>query len=67
MSTDTRELELLIRRVKDKGGVVTVTYEANDEGRTLFDTIQITGMKGIGPYPMTPIAAAEAMRRVVRK
>lgn len=65
MSTDNQELELLIRLIEDKGGIVTVTYEPNDEGRKLFGTIQISGIKGIGPYPMAPIAAAERMRAVL--
>jgi len=58
MMTDPRELNELITRMKRYGAVVTVTPSADDP----FNEIQISGAKGIGPHPMSPIYAAERMR-----
>lgn len=64
MSTDRRELETLCRVMRATGATVTVREDV--EG--YIDTIQIeqlipaAGRRTIGPYPMAPLAAAEAMR-----
>lgn len=62
--TDEKELMSLILQVMEIGGNVNVTYEEN-EGCMLIDTVQINNVKGCGPYPMSPIAAAEKMREIV--
>lgn len=59
--TDTKELSSLIECIRSMGANVDVQYDV--EG--YIDTVQISGVKGVGPYPMSPIAAAECMRRVV--
>jgi hypothetical protein len=62
--TSTKELEQLVRVMLATGAKVEVQYDA--EG--YIDTIQIAqlvpkaGRRTIGAYPMSPIAAAEAMR-----
>jgi hypothetical protein len=69
--TDNKELIELISQVERyTKGVVTVTYDNNamsEQGRTIIDTVQITGVKGVGPFPMSPIAAAERMRSIVHE
>lgn len=59
--TDTKELNSLIQAIRAKGGNVTVVYDT--EG--YIDTVQFSGVKGIGPYPCSPIAAVEVMRKVL--
>jgi hypothetical protein len=59
--TDRRELETLLRRARAKGARIRVTRDA--EGG--LDTFQVTGLKGVGPYPMGPIGFAERMREVL--
>ena len=56
------ELSALIEEIKAKGATVVVNPEQNGEGRWLIGSVQITGIKGIGPEPMGPIAVAEAIR-----
>ena len=62
--TSTKELEQLVNLMRATGAKVQVQHDA--EG--YIDTIQIAqlvpkaGRRTIGPHPMSPIAAAEAMR-----
>ena len=56
--TDTKELEALVAKMIAKGARATVDYG----GTRNPVSIQIHDAKGIGRYPMAPIAAAEAMR-----
>lgn len=56
--TDEKELRALIARAEAKGATVTVTRDAQGH----INTIQVAGVAGIGPHPMGPIGAAEAMR-----
>jgi hypothetical protein len=62
--TDNAELLNLIEGLRLRGAEITVTMdeEAKAEGRELVATVTVSGVRGIGPYPMAPIAAAEAMR-----
>ena len=63
--TSTKELEQLVNLMRATGAKVQVQHDS--EG--YIDTIQInqlvpkSGRRTIGPHPMGPIAAAEAMRR----
>lgn len=66
--TDEKELRQLIQDIRDRGAIVTVTLDEAarlQEGRELIDSVQIEGVKGIGPHPMSPVAAAEAMREAL--
>ena len=65
--TDNKELTELIARLKRNGVSVFITYDkrAQAEGREIIDTVQVAGVFGIGPFPMSAIGAAEAMRRVL--
>ncbi len=61
--TNTKELESLIKQMRDKGKLVLVNYKLTDDGRTIHDKITILNTQGIGNNPMSPIYAAETMRR----
>lgn len=70
MMTDTYELDELITRARTLGAAVTVEYDADilaKEGRRIHQTIQVSGLAGVGPYPMSPISAAETLRRANRR
>jgi hypothetical protein len=61
---DNAKLLELIERLRATGADVTVTMDAEakaSEGRELVATVQVAGVRGIGPAPMAPIAAAEAI------
>lgn len=58
MSIDRRELENLVSRMEAHGAACIVTH--GREG--YIEEIQISGAKGIGPHPMSPLSAAERMR-----
>jgi hypothetical protein len=63
--TDTKELLALIARAEAKGAVVTIQYDEAAlelEGRAIITQVQVVGLKGIGPHPMSPIGAAERLR-----
>jgi hypothetical protein len=63
--TDTQELDDLISTARYQGATVIVEYDAQakaEEGRRVYETIQVSGLEGIGPHPMSPISAAEALR-----
>jgi len=65
--TTTAELKKLIEMAEMRGASVVATLDEQamiNEGREIFDTIQISGLKGCGPYPMSPIAAAEKLRQL---
>jgi hypothetical protein len=61
--TNTAELNSLIAKMSNNGCDVTCTRDA--EGR--YTEIAISGAKGIGPFPMSPISAAERMREFLAK
>lgn len=66
--TGTRELDDLITSARARGAMVTVTCDENaqcDEGRRIYETIQVSGLAGVGPYPMSPLGAAETLRGAV--
>lgn len=61
--TDTYELDRLVQQARALGATVVVTYELNDEGRRLYESVTVRNLRGIGPYPMSPLSAAETLRR----
>lgn len=61
--TDEKELSELIDKTRARGAKVFVTRCAQG----YIETVQVIGARHIGPYPMGPIAAAEAMRRYTSK
>lgn len=66
--TSNEELVNLIRRARWQGAIVTVTFDQkaqSEEGREIISTVQIAGLKGCGPHPMSAIAAAERLRECV--
>jgi hypothetical protein len=58
--TDRRELEALIAKAKTAASV-EVVRDATDYPVS----IAVIGLKGVGPFPMAPIAFAERMREVL--
>lgn len=66
--TSNQELNRLIDQIVARGGRVNCTYDSEAivrEGRLTIETVQITGMPGVGPFPMGAIAAAEKMRALL--
>lgn len=59
--TDSKELESLMQFLRQRGVRIAVTH--SPEG--YIDEISFKNAKGFGPYPMSPLAAAERMRMVV--
>lgn len=67
--TNTGELDTLIDRARALGAVVFVKWDMNAwraERRRIYHTIQVANTD-MGPHPMAPIAAAEALRSFVAK
>ena len=66
--TDDREIRILTEQIAQRGARVTLTFDSTAlvrEGRLTIETVQITGMPGVGPFPMGAIAAAEKMRALL--
>jgi len=66
--TDTKELLTLIAKAEARGAVVGVQYDETafvEEGRKIITRVQVLGLKGIGPYPMDALSAAERLREAV--
>lgn len=60
---DRKELEQLAARMRLRGALVTVTNDRDGH----VAQIRISGAKGIGPFPMSPLSAAERMREFLFK
>jgi hypothetical protein len=64
--TSNQELLELIEFARSQGATVEVgrdTQAWEDEGRFLVETVRVSGVPGIGSFPMAALAAAEALRR----
>lgn len=59
--TDRKELSKLILAANVKGASVTVTEDSDGH----IATLQVEGLRGVGPHPMSPISFAERMREVL--
>jgi hypothetical protein len=67
MTTSANEIAQLIRKVEAMGATVTTELDMDalvGEGRAVISAVQITGLKGCGPFPMSIVAAAERMREL---
>lgn len=69
--TDDKEIEALVAKARAMGATVTILRQLEREagrltGRNPIQTVQVAGLKGVGPYPMSPIAAAERLRKATR-
>ncbi len=65
--TDEKELRELIRKAEKRGATVKIEYDLMAEfleGSKIIESIQISGLKGFGPFPMSPIVAAERLREL---
>lgn len=68
--TNTAELLSLIHQARALGADAFITWDSEakrTEGRDIIVRVTVTGAKGIGPYPMAPIAAAERLREFVAR
>jgi hypothetical protein len=66
--TSEKELRELVEKARCMGALVEVAHDAHataTEGRQVIDMVRVVGVKGIGPFPMPAIAAAEALRQFV--
>lgn len=62
------ELLALIEQLREHGATVSVTYDEAlraSEGREVIETVTVSGVRGIGPEPMSPISAAERIREAL--
>lgn len=65
MSTCNKELKVLIQKAEAMGATVSVGYDMDaliNEGRSMINAVQVSGLKGCGPFPMQAITAAERLR-----
>ena len=65
--TNDAEIEALAERARKMGAAVTILRKPEFEdgrptGRNPIESVQVAGLKGVGPFPMSPIAAAERLR-----
>ena len=61
--TDSKEIAQLARLMQATGATVTIVHDAGGHIDSVqVQTVHCPGMVAIGPHPMAPIAAAEAMR-----
>jgi hypothetical protein len=58
---DRRELETLIAKAKSAWASIEVERDETDHPIS----IAVVGLRGVGPFPMAPIAFAERMREVL--
>ena len=60
--TDRRELEALVAKARARGAEVEVT----EDHAGYVDSIRVwKGLPGVGPYPMSPLSAAERLREAL--
>lgn len=67
MSTCNTELRDLISKAEAMGATVHVEYDMDaliDEDRSIINEVQVSDLKGCGPFLMSPIAAAERLREL---
>ncbi|MDQ0655145.1 hypothetical protein [Pseudomonas cedrina] len=67
MSTCNKELKALISKAEAMGATVQVGYDMDaliGEGRSIICDVQVSGLKGCGPFPMQAITAAERLREL---
>lgn len=65
MPTCNKELRALISKAEAMGATVKVGYDLDaliSEGRSIISDLQVSGLKGCGPFPMPALAAAERLR-----
>lgn len=66
--TDEKELRELVEAARARGAEVFVRHDEDalrTEGRELIDEVKVLGVPGIGPFPMSALAAAEALREAL--
>lgn len=63
MSVSNEELKRVIKRAEIEGGDIVVTFDkdAKGEGRDIIDSVKVSGIAGIGSYPLGAIGANESL------
>jgi hypothetical protein len=65
---DQKDVRYWIQRARAAGATVTVEMDQQalkTEGREIICTVQVSGLEGVGPYPMTESGAVERLRAVL--
>ena len=62
--TCKKELQELATWAESRGAVVIINEKMENDGALYIDSLQVIGLKGCGPCPMSPIYAAETLRRL---
>jgi hypothetical protein len=63
--TSENEINDLVARVRATGATVEVTHDRElyqREGRWVTQFVQVKGLRGCGPHPMSVLAAVEVLR-----
>lgn len=63
--TSESEINDLVARVRATGATVEVTHDRElyqREGRWVTQFVQVKGLRGCGPHPMSVLTAAEVLR-----
>ena len=56
--TDRKELEALIQKAQNAGATLTVKHDRSG----YIESVAVSGLRRVGPHPMSPIYFAERMR-----
>lgn len=67
---DQQQIKAIIRKARQHGATVTVTYDEDarrEEGREIIESVAVANLPGVGPHPMGPIGAYEAISAALAK
>ena len=61
------EIRTLIAKAEAMGAIVNTVLDVDAwmDGQEVYETVQVLGLKGVGPWPMSLIAATETLRKVM--
>ena len=64
---DMDEIRTLIAKAEAMGAIVNTVLDVDAwmDGQEVYETVQVLGLKGVGPWPMSLIAATETLRKVM--
>lgn len=66
--TGTEDLNGLMAKAESLGAKCYARIDGTafaKEGRTIIASVRVEGARGIGPFRMSPVAAAEALRNFI--
>lgn len=64
---DMDEIRTLIAKAEAMGAIVNTVLDVDAwmDGQEVYETVQVLDLKGVGPWPMSLIAATETLRKVM--